>query len=52
MDLVHKWGGVVEHPVGSALFAVHGMGGRVNRVNQSDYGHLAKKPTLLYWYLP
>jgi hypothetical protein len=49
LDIVHRWGGVIEHPVGSSLFRDHGRGGRIERVNQSDWGHLCLKPTLLYW---
>lgn len=49
MEIAHRFGGVVEQPVGSALFAVHGRTGIVERVNQGDFGHLALKPTLLYW---
>ena len=37
------FGGVVEQPVGSRLFA----GGQV--VSQHDWGHLADKRTKLYW---
>lgn len=49
MDLVHRWGGVVEHPVGSSLFAEHGTAaGMLLCVNQGDFGHYAIKPTLLY----
>lgn len=43
MRMVERFGGVVEQPVGSSLFQV----GEV--VNQSDFGHLALKPTKLYW---
>lgn len=49
IDMVHRWGGVVEHPVGSSLFRDHGRGGQIERVNQIDFGHAALKPTLLYW---
>jgi hypothetical protein len=48
MRLVHVYGGVVEQPVGSSLFAEHGSTGYILRVNQGDYGHMAIKPTLLY----
>lgn len=51
MELVHRWGGVVEHPVGSSLFMEHGLDGVVERINQADFGHMAMKPTLLYWVL-
>jgi hypothetical protein len=50
IELVHRWGGVIEHPVGSTLFADHGRpGAAIERVNQADYGHQALKPTLLYF---
>lgn len=52
LDFVHRWGGVIEHPVGSSLFRDHGRGGTLEVVNQGDYGHLALKPTLLYWATP
>jgi len=50
MEYVHRFGGVVEHPVGSHLFKVYGRGGWTERVNQGDFGHLAVKPTRLYWH--
>jgi hypothetical protein len=49
MQMVHRWGGVVEQPVGSRLFCEHGQGGVIERIEQGDFGHLALKPTLLYW---
>ncbi len=53
MELVHRWGGVVEQPLGSQLFRLHGdERGVIEAVNQGDYGHAALKPTLLYWVLP
>ena len=48
MELVHRWGGIVEQPVGSSLFREHGAGGKIEKVNQGDYGHLGQKATLLY----
>lgn len=49
MEFVHRFGGVVEQPLGSTLFRVHGKpSGQVIRVNQGDYGHRSLKPTLLY----
>jgi len=52
MELVHRWGGVVEQPKGSQLFIQYGRGGVIEECNQGDYGHRATKPTLLYWYVP
>ena len=50
MEYVHKYGGVVEQPLGSSLFREHGRpGGRIEVVDQADYGHLIRKRTLLYW---
>lgn len=50
IDLVHQFGGVIEHPLGSSLFADHGRpGSRIEHYRQGDFGHLAIKPTLLYW---
>lgn len=52
MSHVHQWGGIVEQPLGSELFALHGGPGRIAKVNQGDFGHLALKPTLLYIVSP
>lgn len=49
MEMVHRFGGVVEQPLGSRLFDVHGRGGW-ERVSQGDYGHAADKQTILYFY--
>lgn len=49
VELVHRFGGVIEHPVGSSLFRDHGKGGEIERINQGDFGHLSLKPTMLYW---
>jgi len=49
LEMVHRWGGVVEQPAGSQLFKMHGRGGVVEKVSQGDFGHLARKDTLLYW---
>jgi len=57
-DAVRQFGGVLEHPQGSAFFRAGGLprpgeppddfGGWSMLVNQSDWGHRALKPTLLY----
>ena len=50
IELVHRWGGVIEHPVGSTLFRDHGrVGAVIEQVDQHDWGHKIHKPTLLYW---
>ena len=48
---VYRWGGVLEHPVGSTLLRQYAVsfGGFEERINQGDWGHRAKKPTYLYW---
>lgn len=57
VDQVRRWGGVLEHPKGSALWAAAGLpapgqrdsfGGWTLPVLQMWWGHLAEKPTLLY----
>ena len=55
---VRAWGGVLEHPAGSALWPEHGLpepgagcdqfGGWTIGVNQHEFGHRALKPTRLY----
>lgn len=50
--IVHKFGGVIEQPLGSTLFREMGDGRTVERVNQLDYGHASLKPTILYWCFP
>lgn len=51
MNMVHLWGGLVEHPVGSSLFNEYGKkDGIILKVNQGDFGHMALKPTLIYLY--
>lgn len=51
VEMVERWGGVIEHPVGSSLFREHAgfMRGRLETVEQGHWGHPARKPTLLYW---
>jgi len=36
IELVHKYGGVIEQPRGSTLYRDYGRGGIVEHVNQSD----------------
>lgn len=55
---VRAWGGVLEHPAGSLLWAECGLprpgdppdarGGYTIEVCQSDWGHVARKRTWLY----
>lgn len=55
---VQRFGGVLEHPVGSHLWPVAGLpmpgdfpdahGGWALRIEQRDFGHRAEKATLLY----
>jgi hypothetical protein len=50
IELVHRFGGVIEQPIRSTLFDLHGRGGAVVEiVNQKDFGHPIEKPTKLYW---
>lgn len=49
VDLVHRVGGVIEHPAGSKLFELCDMSiGFILSVNQSWFGHPASKRTWLY----
>lgn len=54
MRLVHQFGGVVEQPLGSQLFAEceEAFMGGIEYQEQASWGHLALKPTILYWGLP
>lgn len=60
---VRKWGGVIEHPWGSRAWPLFGLnvpersggwimadflGGWTCCVEQGQYGHYARKPTLIY----
>lgn len=55
---VRRWGGVLEHPVGSRLWIELALpepwglsdshGGRTIRVDQVSWGHACQKPTWLY----
>ncbi|WP_204355249.1 hypothetical protein [Roseovarius amoyensis] len=59
---VRRWGGVLEHPSGSKLWADVGLprpgappdvfGGRTLSVRQCDWGHRAIKSTWLYVCAP
>lgn len=48
IELVHKYGGIVEQPHTSKLFRQYGRGGEIEIVNQSLFGHRAEKKTALY----
>ena len=57
IDVIHKNGGILEHPAGSRLFKKHlpdvGMfpdecGGYTLLIDQFDFGHVAHKDTKLY----
>lgn len=57
VNAVRRWGGVLEHPHGSQLWAHCGLpkgeipdawGGRTYEVRQVSWGHRCEKPTLLY----
>lgn len=54
LEHVARWGGVIEHPVGSELFNCANLwpAGEIQRICQCYFGHRALKPTLLYWYPP
>lgn len=58
VEQVRRWGGVLEHPVGSGLWSACGLpgpgclpdrwGGHTIEVEQVRWGHPALKPTWLY----
>jgi len=58
VEMVRKWGGVLEHPSGSELWKTMGIpdadmfgdeyGGYTVEIDQYDFGHVANKPTRLY----
>jgi hypothetical protein len=58
VEQVRKWGGVLEHPASSRLWQelalprpgepVDEFGGWTERIDQSDFGHVARKPTWIY----
>lgn len=56
IQVVRSNGGVLEHPVGSRLFShylpvpgqIDSFGGFTIKVNMSDFGFPARKPTFLY----
>ncbi len=58
VEQVRQWGGVLEHPARSRLWAACGLprpgelpdawGGVTIAVNQCDWGHVATKPTWIY----
>lgn len=48
LEMVRRYGGVLEHPVGSQFFAAAGISrSDLVRVNQVDWGHRAIKSTYL-----
>lgn len=49
IEMVEKYGGVIEHPEGTKLFdhVTKGMG-FITKVNQCWFGHPFKKATMLY----
>lgn len=58
VEQVREWGGVLEHPSGSLLWAHCGLprpgelpdawGGKTLEVDQCDWGHVARKRTWIY----
>lgn len=52
LNLVNRFGGVIEQPVASDLFFGNRIAdGRLELVNQKEYGHPCEKWTWLYWHL-
>lgn len=58
LDAVRRWGGILEHPEGSRLWAEAGLlrpgyydhfGGFTLVLDQSRFGHRARKRSLLYF---
>ena len=53
LEMVHRYGGVIEQPAASTLFELHGRtGGRVIMVEQGKWGHPLPKLTQIYFYFP
>ena len=59
IDIVRKNGGILEHPSGSRLFSKYipdadafpdEFGGFTVLIDQYDFGHVAHKPTKLYFW--
>lgn len=49
LDLVDRWGGVIEHPVTSRLWGhINGREGFLYTIDQQWFGHRAQKRTTLY----
>lgn len=51
VEQVIKWGGVLEHPVGSRLefpLLINNKRTNLYKLNQGWFGHLVLKPTLIY----
>jgi len=48
LEMVNKYGGILEHPIGSHFFKAAGIT-KTYSINQSWFGFPAKKTTLLYF---